>query len=39
MKPQSAQRISQCTPKEFPLEDITEKIIACAIEVHSIFDT
>lgn len=26
---------SLCTPKEFPLKDITEKIIACAIEVHS----
>ena len=26
---------SLCSPKEFPLKDITEKIIACAIEVHS----
>ncbi|MFA5032418.1 MAG: hypothetical protein WC614_05300 [bacterium] len=24
-----------CSPKEFPLKDIIEKIIACAIEVHS----
>lgn len=27
---------SLCSPKEFPLKDITEKIISCAIEVHSI---
>ena len=26
---------SLCSPKEFSLKDITEKIIACAIEVHS----
>ena len=26
---------SLCSPEEFPLKDITKKIIACAIEVHS----
>jgi len=26
---------SLCSPKEFPSKDITEKIISCAIEVHS----
>jgi len=35
MKPQRAQRIPLCSPKEFPLKDITERIISCAIEVHS----
>ncbi|MBI2251968.1 MAG: GxxExxY protein [Armatimonadetes bacterium] len=46
MKPQSAQRqnnnffskekeISLCPQKEFPLKDITGRIISCAIEVHS----
>ena len=34
MKPQSAQRNSLCSQKEFPLKDITERIISCAIEVH-----
>ena len=34
MKPQSAQRKTLCTQKEFPLKDITEQIISCAIEVH-----
>ncbi|MCK4329994.1 GxxExxY protein [candidate division WOR-3 bacterium] len=36
-KPQRSQSKfnSLCSPKEFPLKDITEKIIACAIEVHS----
>jgi len=32
MKPQ---RNTLCTPKEFPLKDIKERIISCAIEVHS----
>jgi GxxExxY protein len=35
MKPQRAQRNTLCTQKEFPLKDITERIISCAIEVHS----
>ncbi len=35
MKPQSTQRDSLCSSKEFPLRDITERIISCAIEVHS----
>ncbi len=35
MKPQRPQRNALCTPKEFPLKDITERIISCAIEVHS----
>jgi hypothetical protein len=35
MKPQSTQRNTLCTQKEFPLKDITERIISCAIEVHS----
>lgn len=26
---------SLCTPKEFPLKEITQRIISCAIEVHS----
>jgi len=26
---------SLCSPKEFPLKTVTEKIIDCAIEVHS----
>ena len=34
MKPQSAQRNALCSQKEFPLKDITEQIISCAIEVH-----
>jgi len=35
MKPQ---RNNLCTPKEFPLKDITERTISCAIEVHSTVD-
>ena len=35
MKPQRAQSFSLCSPNEFPLKDITEKIISCALEVHS----
>ena len=36
MKPQSTLSNSLCTQSDFPLKDITEKIISCAIEVHSI---
>ncbi len=36
MKPQSTQRQTLRTLKEYPLRDITEKIISCAIEVHSL---
>jgi GxxExxY protein len=36
MKPQSTQRNPLCTPEEFPLKDVTGRIISCAIEVHSI---
>ena len=36
MKPQSTLRNSLCTQSDFPLKDITEKIISCAIEVYSI---
>jgi len=36
MIPQRPQRISQCPQKEFPLSDVTEKIISCAINVHSV---
>jgi len=32
MKPQMN---TLCTPKEFPLKNITERTISCAIEVHS----
>ena len=35
MKPQRAQRDTLCDQKEFPLRLITERIISCAIEVHS----
>ena len=35
MKPQRAQRFSLFSPKEFPLKVITEKVISCALEVHS----
>ena len=35
MEPQSTQRNSLCTQKDFPLKDVTEKIISCALEVHS----
>jgi GxxExxY protein len=35
MKPQSAPRSSLCTQNNFPLRDITETIISCAMEVHS----
>ncbi len=33
--PQRAQRKTLSSPGEFPLKDITEKVISCAIEVHS----
>ncbi len=36
MKPQRPQSNTLCTQKEFPLKDITGRIISCAIEVHSI---
>jgi len=35
MKPQRSQRNSLCSPKEFPLKEITQRIISCALEVHS----
>lgn len=35
MKPQSTQRKTLCSPEEYPLKDVTERIISCAIEVHS----
>ncbi len=36
MKPQSPQRFTLCSQEEkFPLKKVTEKIISCAIEVHS----
>ena len=35
MKPLSAQRKTLCSPGEYPLKDVTERIISCAIEVHS----
>jgi GxxExxY protein len=36
MKPQRPQRNTLRTLKEYPFKDITEKIISCAIEVHSL---
>jgi threonine dehydrogenase-like Zn-dependent dehydrogenase len=30
-----SQRNTLCSPKEFPLEEITERMISCALEVHS----
>ena len=38
MKPQRAQR-TLCSQEEFPLKDITERIISCAIEVHKALGT
>ena len=35
MKPQRSQRFSLCSPNEFPLKEITGKIISCSMEVHS----
>ena len=35
MKPQRPQRNTLRTLKEYPLKEITEKIISCAIEIHS----
>lgn len=35
MKPQSAQRNTLCSPEDYPLKSETERIISCAIEVHS----
>ncbi|MFH1287724.1 MAG: GxxExxY protein [bacterium] len=36
MEPQRSQRFALCSQKDFPLKDITGRIISCAIEVHSI---
>ena len=36
MKPQRPQRNTLRTLKEYPFKDITEKIISCAIENHSL---
>ena len=36
MKPQRTPSDSLSSPKEFPLKDLTGKIISCAIAVHSI---
>ena len=35
MKPQRPLRDTLCSQKEFPLSDITEQILSCAMEVHS----
>ena len=35
MKPQSPQRKILCSPREYPLKEVTGKIISCALEVHS----
>jgi hypothetical protein len=35
MKPQRPQSKILRTPKEYPFKDITEKIISCALGVHS----
>ncbi len=35
MKPQGTQSNSLGTQEEFPLKDITSRIISCAIEMHS----
>jgi hypothetical protein len=35
MKPQRSQRNTLCPQKDFPLKEISEKIIPCALEVHS----
>ena len=37
MKPQRPQRNTLRTLKEYPFKDITEKIISCALEIHSSF--
>jgi GxxExxY protein len=34
-EPRRPRSFPQCAKNEFPLNDITEKIIACALEVHS----
>ncbi len=36
MKPQGTRSDFPGSPKEFPLKDLTGKIISCAISVHSI---
>ena len=35
MKPQRPQRNTLSTPKEYLFKEITEKIISCALEIHS----
>ena len=35
MKPQRPLRNTLCSQKEYPLSDITEQILSCAMEVHS----
>ena len=35
MKPQRPQRNTMIAPKEYPLKEITEKIISCALDIHS----
>jgi GxxExxY protein len=35
MKPQRPLRDTLCSQKEFPLSNITQRILSCAIEVHS----
>jgi GxxExxY protein len=37
MKPLRSRRFTLSTLKEYPFKDITERIISCAIEVHSSF--
>ena len=36
MKPQSSQRKTLCSQKEFPFKDKTEQVISCATEAHKI---
>ncbi len=35
MKPQSTQRITEMTNKDYPLKELTGSIISCEMEVHS----
>ncbi len=37
MEPQRSQRNSLCSQTEFPSKEITQRIISCALEVHSTF--
>ena len=34
MKPQSSQRKTLCSHKEFPFKNNTEQVISCATEAH-----